>query len=1042
MKIHLKIFAFLGLLIIILGACAPTPSEPEVESTADQVEATPTEEVEPTEAAETEEVEQEPQILYVNLTWHQHQPLYYKDENGIYTRPWVRAHATKDYLDMVEKVAAYENVHVTFNLTPSLIRQINDLASGAKDIYWVLAEKPVSELVDSEKQFILERFFDANWDNMVARYPRYQELLDKRGGGEAESVQAAMESFTDQDFLDLQVWFNLAWFDPQYLSEEPLLSLVEKGEGFTQEDKEILFDQVREKIQRVIQYHAEIQESGQIEVTTTPYAHPILPLIYDNQLALVGNPSAEMPEKLFSYPEDAEKHLKLSVEMYRENFGRDVRGLWPGEGAVAQEIVPLVADAGYSFMQTGEPVLAKSLGIDSFTRNLDGFVQQPDDLYRPYYVSDEGGNQIAVFFRDGILSDYIGFEYSDMDGEAAAQDLISHLEKIQADFQESGVEGPHIVSIILDGENAWEHYENDANDFFHALYQKFSENEVLQTVTPSEYLAMYPEQRSLDDLFPGAWFSPNYDTWIGESEEAIAWDYLAQVREDLGDYAAGESTASEEEIAEAFDFMYLAEGSDWFWWYGADQDSGQDSYFDEGFRALLSGVYQSLGVDIPDFVNVPVIDEQPVSPTRAMEGIATIEVDGNDEPGWETAAFYEAAEDSPITGVYTTIDEENLYLRVDYDGSITGKQIEFYFDLPESGFSSRALSLESEQILGFRPNKLFTWSSGETLAMYEVDNQDWTLQNEALGSGANGQGIVEWSLPLSELGVLRAGDLLKFKLIIAPDAVQIPAAGPAQMIIPDIGGIDVILEIQDPQGDDYGPGTYTYPTNEVFDASVFDVNTFTVGTDSENLVLQFSFFGPVENPWGSPIGISLQTMDVYIDTDPGAGTGARILLPGRNAALQEGYGWEYAIWGEGWNSRVIQSDPETLEPKNYSEASSAMKLVADSNQKTITIRVPLSFLPEGDPTAWAYTAAVLSQEGYPSEGVWRVRDINSSPESYRFGGAPDDDNHTRIIDLVLPVDGEFDQAEILSGYTPVQGSLDGLSPDDFAQVPMLIPSVE
>ena len=1047
MKKYFKFLIIISLFAILISACGPTATETAEEPTQAPVEETPEVEESPTEVvetkpAETEVVEEKPQVLYVNLTWHQHQPLYYKDENGIYTRPWVRVHATKDYLDMAQKVAEYEDVHATFNLTPSLIRQLNDLATGAKDIYWVLAEKPVSELTEAEKEFILTRFFDVNWDNIISRYPRYQALLDKRGGGDAESVQAAMETFTDQDFTDLQVWFNLAWFDPVFLAEEPLFALVEKGENFTQEDKEILFDQVLEILQRVIPYHAELQETGQIEVTTTPYAHPILPLIYDIELALVGNPSAELPERTFSNPQDAKAHLEISVEMYKENFGRDVRGLWPGEGSVAQAIVPLVAEAGYSYMQTGEPVLAKSLGIDSFTRDSTGLVQQPDELYRPYYVSDAEGNQVAMFFRDGNLSDKIGFDYSGMNGEAAAQNMIDNLEAIRADIAAKNLEGPHVVSIILDGENAWEYYENDGNEFFHALYSKFSESEFLQTVTPTEYLEMFPDQRAIEDLFPGAWFSPNYDTWIGESEEAVGWDYLARVREDLSAFETGEEEVSGEALAEAFDFMYLAEGSDWFWWYGSDQDSGQDSYFDEGYRALLAGVYQSLGVGVPDFVNVPIIEAQPVSADRAMSGIATIEIDGSAEDAWETAALYETPEDSPVSGLYVTLDEENLYLRVDASGSISGKQLGFYFFVPGSDAPRRALTLESEQVLGFRPNKLLSWSSGETLSLYDVADEEWTSSNAEVGQVGIGQNLVEMMLPLTELGQLRAGDLLKFKLVVEPDGVQIPAAGPGQLLMPDLGGTAVFLDIQDPVGDDDGPGSYIYPTDAVFKDSVFDVQTFTIGTDSENLVINFGFVGPVENPWGSPNGFSLQTMDVYIDTDPGAGTGARMLLPGRNAALQEGYGWEFAIWAEGWTPQVIQSDPETLEPKEYSEASSAMKMVADSNQNMITIRIPLSFLPEGDPTTWAYSAAVMSQEGYPTEGVWRIRDVNKYPEAWRFGGGAEDATHTRIIDLVLPEGGTFDQAEVLSQYTSALGSLENLSPDDFAQVPMLVPGTE
>ena len=981
----------------------------------------------------------DPDVLYVNITWHQHQPLYYKDADGIYTRPWVRVHATKDYLDMAEKAAQYEDVKITFNFTPSLVRQLNDLAAGTRDSYWLLAEKPVDELTDVDKRFILERFFDVNWTNIIARFPRYQELLEKRGGFEAQDIEKSLETFTDQDFLDLQIWFNLAWFDPVYLEEEPLASLVMKGEGFTQEDKEVVFDRTMEILQAVLPYHAELQESGQIEITTTPYAHPILPLIYDNQLALVGNPSAEMPKMVFAYPQDAEAHLALSTEMYEETFGRDARGLWPGEGAVAQEIVPLVADAGYSFMQTGEPVLAKSLGIDSFSRDSRGFVQEPDLLYRPYYVSDESGNKVAIFFRDWNLSDKIGFVYTGMEGELAAADMVDHLEAIQADFVQKGIQGPHIVSIILDGENAWEHYPNDGNDFLNALYQKLSESEVLRTVTPSEYLAMFPEQRMLEDLFPGAWFSPNFDTWIGETEEAIAWDYLARVREDLVPYETGVKSAREEDLEKAFDFMYLAEGSDWFWWYGDDQDSGQDGYFDEGFRALLSGVYQSLGESVPAFVQVPIIQAQPIAASRSFSEPSTPEIDGQADPAWETAMYYEIAEDASITGLYTTVDQDNLYLRVDTKTPIDSKRLGFYFSIPGSDNGSSPFSRGSDQILGFNANMLVEWSDGEGVDIYKAHSEGWALVEEGVGEAVLGPDLMEVSIPLSKLGEFSAGDTLKLVLIVDPEGDHIPASGPAQVFIPDLGGTTVILEVQDPVGDDYGPGTYLYPTDTVFKDSVFDVEEFSVGYDAENLVFTFKFVGPVENPWGSATGLALQTLDVYIDTDPGEGTGARMLLPGRNAALVEGHGWEYAIWAEGWNPQVIQADPETLEARAYSEATGGMKIMVDIANHAVIIRVPLSFFPDEDPATWGYAAMVLGQEGYPSEGVWRVRDIQALPAQYRFGGGPVDVNHTRIIDLVLPEESELDQAAVLSDYVSSQAVIDTLGPEDFAQIPLFRP---
>ncbi len=593
-----KWFSSLSMLVLLsvpLAACgAPTASPTPLPQPTEAVPA-------PTTAPPTEEV------LYLNLMWHQHQPLYYKDENGVYTRPWVRVHATKDYYDMAATVAQYPSVHVTFNLTPVLIRQLDDFVqNGAKDRYWVLAEKPASELTPEEKEFILRRFFDANWDHVIRRYPGYRALLDKRGGTDDEAIARALETFTEQDFRDLQVWFNLAWMDPDELAKEPLRSLVAKDHGFAEEDKVVLFNEVRRIMAQVIPIHRELQEKGQIEVTTTPYAHPILPLIYDTNLALVGNPGAEMPQR-FSYPNDAIAQLQRSVEIYEAHFGQKPRGLWPAEGAVAQEIVPLVAKAGYLWMATGEPVLAQSLGIGDFTRDSRETVQEADALYRPYYVG-EGDRRVAVFFRDWTLSDKIGFTYSGMPGEKAAQDLMDRLENIRARLKEEGAPGPHIVSIILDGENAWEYYDNDGKEFLHTLYRLLSESQTIKTMTPSEYLVMFPDQRTLDHLFPGAWFSANYDTWIGEPEERQAWNYLAQTRYKLGRMTSRTlQRPARRAIARALDYMYLAEGSDWFWWYGADQDSGQDEYFDEGFRALLKKVYESLGEPVPAYLHAPII---------------------------------------------------------------------------------------------------------------------------------------------------------------------------------------------------------------------------------------------------------------------------------------------------------------------------------------------------------------------------------------------------------------------------------------------------
>ena len=982
-------------------------------------------------------------VLYVNLTWHQHQPLYYKDADGNYSRPWVRVHATKDYLDMVETVSKYDDVHITFNLTPSLIRQLDDFAeNGVKDIYWVLAEKPASSLTDADKIFILTRFFDANWDHIIRTHPRYEELLDKRGGTDDAAITAALTSFTEQDFRDLQIWFNLAWVDPDYLAVEPLQDLVAKDRDYSEADKVILFDEILSLVQKVISTHADLQKKGVIEVTTTPYAHPILPLIYDTDLALVGNPSAEMPDR-YSYPDDAKYHLAKSVEMYEEHFGSKVRGLWPGEGAVAQDIVGMVADAGYQWMQTGEPVLAKSLGIDAFTRNSDELVQQADELYRPYYVKDENGKQVGIFFRDWNLSDKIGFTYSGMSGDLAAQDLISRLEAIQQKFVAEATPGPHIVTLVIDGENAWENYENDGKLFLNSLYQKLSESTLLKTTTPSEYLKMFPEQRVIEDLFPGAWFSANYDTWIGEAEEALAWNYLGEVRSFLAQYESGAKTASAEQLANAQDYIYLAEGSDWFWWYGTDQDSGQDSYFDQGFRELLKSVYISLGQEPPAFLEVAIIQPQPIKASTPLMGSGTPEIDGKvDDDAWTWAANYKGGDDALLKNLYYVLDKENLYLRVDADEALlyeTG--LEFYFSIPrQDGRTAFSLSDGKDPgiILGTSATTMLRWEpKDKALTLYDTDGNVWSVTAEKVGEAASDSGSLELAIPLEKLGELATGDDLRLVTVLTPGNTKFPMAGPAQIMILDIGEATSLLLVEDPEGDDDGPGTYTYPTDGVFNKQAFDVKSFEISYDATSLIFTTTFYGEIGNGWGSPNGFSIQTIDVYIDQDPGNATGARNLLPGRNAVLSAEDGWEYAIWIEGWYPQVVVPDASTLEPKDFSEASSGMKLFVDPGKNAIIARVPLVYLGGGSPEDWSYAAVVLGQEGYPSPGVWRVRDVSQKAEAYKFGGAAADNNHTRIIEIVWPLDAELSQADILSNYPSTAKPVDGLSLDDFAVIPLM-----
>lgn len=1005
--------------------------------------------------------------IYLNLVWHQHQPLYYKDESGVYTRPWARVHATKDYYDMAAMLERHPGVKVSFNLTPVLLRQLADFASGAKDRYMELAEKPAASLTPDERRFILERFFDANYRNIIGRFPRYAQLLAKRGGATAAELDAALGSFTERDFRDLQVWFNLAWFDPSFLEREPLASLVAKGGDFAEADKEVLFSEARRIAGEIVPLHKRLQDEGRIEVTTTPYAHPILPLIFNSDLTKRADPTGAAPPR-FSWPNDAIAQLDKSAVEYEAAFGRPVRGLWPGEGAVSQDTVRITARAGFSWMATGEQVLAKSLGIGSFSRDGKDTVREPDALYRPYYVQD-GDYRMAVFFRDLRLSDLIGFEYSGMDPRAAAADFVARIEAIRKELRDLGAAGPHIVSVILDGENAWENYPGDGIAFLDAFYSALESSATIRTTTPSEYLDLYPEQRSLERLAEGCWFTPDYSTWIGEPEENLAWEYLGRVREHLAKYDVyKQRKTTPERLAAAKDAMYLAEGSDWFWWYGDDQDSGVDTYFDEGFRALLKQVYTALGDEPPAFLDAPIIPRRSVEPSRAYEpgkGFSPT-ADGIETPGeWDSAGLVV----SP-GGVQASSRELPGSIRYGFAGENLLVKIDAripWADYPQG--STLAVYLGVEKGKG-SPFSLHGTALGyNALAAFEVSLADGKLRQA--GTGADGawkslaapaspgavaglgRAFAEISVPLAVLGTISPGDRIVLSVytaqpVLSPggegavegwrESAPLPASGPLAAMVPDLLSLDPVLSIADPRGDDRGPGTYMYPTDTVFAPGVFDIVKFEVGQNEEFVAFKFTVAGPIDNVWNSGIGLSVQTFDIYIDVDPGKGSGARSLLEGRNAALPVGYGWERALWVEGWNQKLFTADAEGL-PR---EIPGTVRVVVDPARRSVGITVPKAALGLGrNASEWGYAAVVLSQEGYPAPGVRRVRDVQQGAATqWRLGGAPADANHTRILDLALPQEAAPDQAGLLGKYPSLSAPRDKSGrflPDEVGTVPVV-----
>jgi alpha-amylase/alpha-mannosidase (GH57 family) len=539
--------------------------------------------------------------LHIAFVWNQHQPYYQDTVKKEYIMPWVRLHATKDYYQMGAILRDYPTIRQTFNLTPSLVAQLEDYLQGADD-YYLRVMKPVGELSVEEKRFLLQHYFDIQWDRVIARWPRYNELLCKQGRcKEPASVEGALARFTDQDYLDLQVWFNLVWIDPQVREEDAkLCALQTKGQMFSEEDKQLVLKKQWEIIGQVVPVHRELARRGQIELITTPFYHPIVPLLIDSRSALRATPGLRLPPT-FSYAEDAAEQTVRAINQYRRCFGGYPAGVWPPEQAVSPEALALFADHGFTWTVTDEDILARSLGKEIY-RDGFGHVLNADDLYRPYKVKVVG-RELTVIFRDHHLSDRIGFVYHHMNMDHAVDDLIHRFHKIRESV--AGCEGPHLVTIALDGENAWEWYPNDKQEFLHKFYTKLSQDPLLRTVTVSEFLENHPPQRELLHLHSGSWVDHGVTRWIGSDSKNRLWSMLLEARKMLEDVRG---TIGPEKLAQAKENLLIAEGSDYTWWVDS-MPYYLAAPFEALFRKHLMNAYRECGR-----VHPPCLDDAVIAP--------------------------------------------------------------------------------------------------------------------------------------------------------------------------------------------------------------------------------------------------------------------------------------------------------------------------------------------------------------------------------------------------------------------------------------------
>jgi len=595
-----------------------------------------------------------------------HQP-YYKDlaENR-FILPWVRLHSVKDYYDMVACLDDFPKIHLNFNLVPSLIDQIKAYAEdNLTDQFLDLTLKPTGELLPEEKIFILHNFFMGNLENMIKPFPRYWNLLIKRGrNANLSDLEEVEKRFTTQDFIDLEVLFNLSWIDPCLRNQDPeLRELEKKGKKFSEQEKRLVIDKQLGIMKKVIGKYREKQEGGQIEISVTPYYHPILPLIVDIGAARMATPEIVLPKEGFTRPEDAKVQVERAISCYEKSFGRRPKGMWPAEGAVSEGIVPLISQAGIEWIASDEDILASSIGTSP---------HKADILYKLYQYKT-GDSVVKIVFRNKKLSDLIGFTYSHVPPEDAVKDFLKELHNIRKRL--SQFPGPHLVSIILDGENCWEYYKNDGRDFLAGLYQAISNDPFLESVTIGEFIAKYKEPIPLPKLWSGSWINRNFGVWIGHSEDNLAWDYLARTRDMLAHFEQAHPEAYKEEIEKAKEEIYVAEGSDWNWWYGDEYRSQNSIAFDSLYRKHLMNVYTFLGEKVPDWLHIAISGQERPHPKRNPTSFINPKLDGKvtDYFEWQGAGQYDVYEKigpmhrrtSIIKSLYYGFNLNNFYFRID-----------------------------------------------------------------------------------------------------------------------------------------------------------------------------------------------------------------------------------------------------------------------------------------------------------------------------------------------------------------------------------------
>ena len=869
--------------------------------------------------------------LAVVFVWTFHEPLGRVPPGDI--DPRIRLHAARDYPDVVAAVDAVPGSQVVLAPSSTVLEGLTRLAGGEEDALMELLTAPPDRLTTDHLDLLASAALDVPVGSAgrIASLPRL---------GDAVRSGAPLD---DDTIRDLQVAVGLAWLDPDHAPG--LESLPPDTDGFDREDREAVAAAHRRAPDTALDGWIRLVVDGSAEVAATTSDAAVAPLLVDGWAGAVGDPQGVLPANRFEEQTDGRAVIWRGLDASEAAFGVRPTGLVPAGGALSGRTTDLLALEGATWTVTGEDALARSLGRTHLREP--GRPAAHVDLDRPWAAA----SGTIVLGADEHLGRLLREAYTDIPPADAAEHFLGELETVAA------TDGAEIVTVVVDGSTPWRHHAEGATPLFERILAGIASSPTLTTTTPAVFLASHAETAGeLPWIWPGSFDAADLRDWVGEAEEADAWNLLWRVRLDLR-LLSREGVVPSPDIFRAFEAMHRAESGDWLRWYGDDADSGDDRAMDRHLRSLLATVYAHLDRAPPPLLDVPVVPERP---EPASDG------------GW-------TGDDAGISVTWT---REGPSFAVRLGSAPSG------FDLWVSTGDDdrRRVTLDGTPI-GMTAAGLLRWSATAPAVVEIFDVPPFGSTETAVVDripAVVDDRLVTFTLPTAE--GLRPGDPLRFRLVPRQadrELALVPGTGPgstASFVTP-------FLRVADPVGDDHGPGSSTYPRDERFVPGSLDLANAEFATAGDELVVRITTVADLSNPFDRPSGVGLQIVDIAIDTDPGAGTGPRAFPTGRRVALPAGHGWEALVTVDGQGARVVGRAGDLH----------GVGLRVDARDGSIVLRIPRAVVGPGDPSEWAYAVTLAAATPDTAGGVLP---LGATAARWRGGGAADDTAHPMVYDVL------------------------------------------